>query len=241
MSHDPDSKIVLPKGTKFNDVLIKSCLTKEYPLTGPYAGGIVFKRCYAQGSGIGFTKEECEQMWDDINLDDHTMTVEGADGGLSGGGGSGGGSGSGVGGASGSGGGSGSGVGGASGSGGASGGESGGGGVLVGDSLEVWWDDEGKWFPGVVKDQRVDVDSSTVSNCRYDDSTSTWWHDLDSERYRRIAPTKARLAKLSVKNLRARLRLENVPCQPTDRKQVLVDKLFDKLSDSDAVAAVITA
>ena len=28
VSHDPDSKIILPKGTKFKNVLIKSCLHK---------------------------------------------------------------------------------------------------------------------------------------------------------------------------------------------------------------------
>ena len=257
MSHDPDRKIVLPKGTKFDDVLIKSCLTKEYPCTGPYAGGIVFKRCYAQGSGIGFTKEQCEQMWDDINLDDHTMTVDdgsddgthdGSDNGTHGGSGDGthDGSGDGTHGGSDDGdhGGSGDGDHGGSGDGsgrgpddGANGGSGDGSGVdddddvvLVGDCLEVWWDDEGKWFPCAVKEQRRDVDSVTVSNCRYDDSSATWWHDLDSERYRRIAPTKVRLTKLSVKNLRSRLRIEAVPYLTTDHKQALVDKLFVKLS-----------
>ena len=44
VSHDPDSKIILPKGTKFKDVLIKACLHKTYPQHGPYTGGIVFRR-----------------------------------------------------------------------------------------------------------------------------------------------------------------------------------------------------
>ena len=44
VSHDPDRKIVLPKKVKFDGVKIKSCLTKEYPDAGPYAGGILFKR-----------------------------------------------------------------------------------------------------------------------------------------------------------------------------------------------------
>ena len=63
VSHDPDSKIWLPRGTKFKDVLIKSCLHKSYPIHGPYAGGIVFRRYYGVGEGIGFTKTECEEMW----------------------------------------------------------------------------------------------------------------------------------------------------------------------------------
>ena len=75
VTHDPDQKIVLPKGTGFDGVLISQCLTKEYPCYGRFAGGIVFKRCYDMGQGIGFTKEQCESMWDDINLDDHVQVV----------------------------------------------------------------------------------------------------------------------------------------------------------------------
>ena len=45
VSHDPDQKIVLPKGTGFKGVLIKSCMHKSYPQDGPFAGGIVFNRC----------------------------------------------------------------------------------------------------------------------------------------------------------------------------------------------------
>ena len=44
VSHDPENKIKLPKKTKFGDVPIKWCLHKEYPQTGPFAGGIVFYR-----------------------------------------------------------------------------------------------------------------------------------------------------------------------------------------------------
>ena len=75
MSHDPDNKVVLPKNVQFRGVKIKSCLTKEYPDEGDYAGGIVFKRCYGMGQGVGFTREQCEKMWSDVNLDDHTMIV----------------------------------------------------------------------------------------------------------------------------------------------------------------------
>ena len=44
VSHDPDRKIKLPKGTKFKDVLIGSCLYKRYPQEGKFAGGIIFHR-----------------------------------------------------------------------------------------------------------------------------------------------------------------------------------------------------
>ena len=80
MSHDPDRKIVLPKGTNFDGVLISQCLTKYYPSTGDYAGGIVFQRCYGMGPGIGFTKDQCESMMNDIKLDDHIMVVHGDEG-----------------------------------------------------------------------------------------------------------------------------------------------------------------
>ena len=77
VSHDPDSKIVLAKGTKFKNVFTKTCLMKTYPQVGRYAGGIVFRRCYSVGEGVGFTKEECAKMWGDVKLDDHIMLVGG--------------------------------------------------------------------------------------------------------------------------------------------------------------------
>ena len=77
VSHDPQRKINLPKGTNFKNVLIKSCLYKKYPTSGPYAGGVVFKRCFGIGQGIGFTKIQCEKMWSDIKLSDHVQIVYG--------------------------------------------------------------------------------------------------------------------------------------------------------------------
>ena len=77
VSHDPDNKIVLAKGTKFKNVFTKTCLMKTYPQEGRYAGGIVFRRCYSVGEGVGFTKEECAKMWGDVKLDDHIMLVGG--------------------------------------------------------------------------------------------------------------------------------------------------------------------
>ena len=51
VSHDPDRKIImLPKSVKFKGVMIKSCLQKSYPDTGPFAGGIVFKRYFGMGN-----------------------------------------------------------------------------------------------------------------------------------------------------------------------------------------------
>ena len=71
VSHDPDRKVVLQKGTKFVNVGTKSMLYKQYPTAGKYAGGIVFRRYYGQGEGIGFTAEECVNLCGDVNLDDH--------------------------------------------------------------------------------------------------------------------------------------------------------------------------
>ena len=75
VSHDPEQKIVLPKGTKFKGVKIKSCLHKEYPCDGPYSGGIIFHRLYGMGEGIGITRTECEDMWSKIKLSDHVQIV----------------------------------------------------------------------------------------------------------------------------------------------------------------------
>ena len=66
---------MLPKTCKFTGVFVSSCLTKEYPQQGEFAGGIIFRRCYGQGDGIGFTKQECESMWGDFKLKDHMMLV----------------------------------------------------------------------------------------------------------------------------------------------------------------------
>lgn len=179
----------------------------------------MFKRCYAQGVGIGFTKEECEDMFNDIKLDDHIMTVVSGAGATT-----------------------------DSGDGGSDAVESsdssdGGSdavessamvaaGVLVGDCVDVYWEEDDQWFPAVVGDQRPDTDSTIASNCLYDgDSSKKWWHNLESTSYRRIAPDKVRLAKLSMKNLRDRLKREQVEFTSTDRKPALVELLFDKLSE----------
>ena len=44
--------------------------------------------------------------------------------------------------------------------------------VLTGDSVEVWWDEEGKFFPCVVKQQALDTDDTTASECLYDGETT---------------------------------------------------------------------
>ena len=166
----------------------------------------MFKRCYAQGVGIGFTKEECEDMFNDIKLDDHIMTVVSGAGATT-----------------------------DSGDGGSDAVESSAmvaAGVLVGDCVDVYWEEDDQWFPAVVGDQRPDTDSTIASNCLYDgDSSKKWWHNLESTSYRRIAPDKVRLAKLSMKNLRDRLKREQVAFTSTDRKPALVELLFDKLSE----------
>ena len=59
VSHDPDSKIELGSEVTFTNVLTSACLYKEYPTHGLYAGGIVFRRYFSMGTGIGFTKTQC--------------------------------------------------------------------------------------------------------------------------------------------------------------------------------------
>ena len=90
--------------------------------------------------------------------------------------------------------------------------------VLPGDSVEVWWDEEGKFFPCVVKGQAPDTNDTTASECLYDGETNTFWHDLEAEEYRHIPPTVERLSKLSVKAIKKRLRMEGQTVDTSKRK-----------------------
>jgi len=90
--------------------------------------------------------------------------------------------------------------------------------VLPGDSVEVWWDEEEKFFPCVVKRQKPDTDNTTASECRYDGETNTHWHNLKAEKYRRIAPTVERLFKLTANVIKQRLRMEGQAINTSARK-----------------------
>ena len=79
--------------------------------------------------------------------------------------------------------------------------------VLPGDSVKVWWDEEEIFFPCVVKSQKPDTDSTTASECRYDGDAKTYWHNLEAEEYRHIAPTVERLSKVTVNVIKQRLRM----------------------------------
>lgn len=168
VSHDPEQKINLPKGTTFGGVKIKSCLHKEYPQVGDYAGGIIFRRCYGMGEGIGFTRAECEEMWDGIDLGKHVQTVHGdhRDRGEVAGG---------------------------------SGAPADPVTIKTGQCLEVYWEEDEKWYPCVVKDTATedDVDSTIVSLCRYDDREEHW-HNLRDFAYKLIRPTEDRIKKVGV-------------------------------------------
>ena len=174
VSHDPDRKIALPRNIKFNGVFIKKCLTKEYPQEGDYAGGIIFRRCYGQGAGVGFTRAECEAMWGAHKLKDHVMLVHNevgvgsgnpndtadtdpavstadADGGTT------------------------------TDAAGACGTAAGGvivagadptSSIQVGDSVEVWWDGEEEWFTGIITDKKSDINNNTVWKWNYDDGVT---------------------------------------------------------------------
>ena len=218
-------KIQLPKGTKFKEVLIKSCHTKTYPQHGPYQGGIVFNRYYGMGEGIGFTAQECESMWGSIKLEEHYMEVKqgGAansnDGNTTA----------------------------ATTTQGATPVPAGtpatdGGGTpvrQVGDCLEVWWEDHDEWFPCVVREQADDYDGSLASCCHYDDGIKEW-HNLDNESYRVIAPTAERVGKLYCKNIRERLSSAGVGALTDMDKKQLVTELVTLLSAPTTPTTTIT-
>ena len=156
------------------------------------------------GDGIGITQEQCEAMWNNIQLDDHVMTVlsddyvdaaaatdvaaasinvTAATTNV----------------------------------------------ALPGDCVEVWWDEDEQYFPCVVTQQRADSDDSTASECKYDGETQRHWHDLEEERFRHILPTVGRLSNLTVPVIRQRLRKEGKVFDSTARKPALVTLLFNVL------------
>ena len=178
----------------------------------------MFKRCFDMGDGIGITQEQCEAMWNNIQLDDHVMTVlsddyvdaaaatdvaaasinataattnvaaAATDAGAAT---------TNV--------------------------------ALPGDCVEVWWDEDEQYFPCVVTQQRADSDDSTASECKYDGETQRHWHDLEEERFRHILPTVGRLSNLTVPVIRKRLRKEGKVFDSTARKPALVTLLFNVL------------
>ena len=219
-------------------MFIKKCLTKEYPQEGEFAGGIIFRRCYGQGAGVGFTQEECKAMWGACNLKDHVMLVHND-------------------------------VGNGSGSpddtatadlvtdgaGPATdtvidtadgpGGDAATAGVAStpikkGDSVEVWWDGEEKWFKGIITNKKSDNNNTSAWQCRYDDGV-TCWHDLEIEKCRRIPPTRERVNRLTLKTLRWRLRHEEVDYHSGAHKPALVELLTDHLSENLPVGAYAAA
>ena len=108
-----------------------------------------------------------------------------------------------------------------------------------GDSLEVWWQDHKKYYSCVVAEQVPDLNDITASLCIYDDDDTgkDYWHDLEDVVYRRIPPEMERLRKVKDDVLLSRLIAEGVSCREKDKKAVLVQKLFDKLSGSPVVGA----
>ena len=221
-------------------MFIKSCLTKEYPEDGPFAGGIVFKRCYGQGSGIGFTREECEQMWSGIKLNDHIMVVHGetndsfsasssaavdSSGSASSSAAANNSSGSASSSAA------------ANNSSGSASATTGTACVRPGDSIEIWCDNDELFKPCIVTQMRSTNENGTAWKCRYDDTTTPYWHDLETEQYRRMPPSVTRLKKLRMKELRWRLRQDGVTFLSSAKKDALVAKLFEFMNTAESAAA----
>ena len=102
---------------------------------------------------------------------------------------------------------------------------------LPGDCVEVLWDSEEKFFPGILTQQRPDVNSTTASCLRYDDDPKTdHWHNLAAEQCHKINPTMDRLKRLQMKTLRWRLKKEGIKFKHSDRKSTLILKLFSQLT-----------
>ena len=111
----------------------------------------------------------------------------------------------------------------------------------VGDTLEVLWEDMGKWYPCVVKAQRGDVDNTTASLCHYDNEAQARWHNLDEEQHRTIPPTTKRLARLTCRAIRGRLAADGIAAPMGLRKPQLVNVLLDATSNTDTADTTHTA
>jgi len=115
----------------------------------------------------------------------------------------------------------------------------------VGSCIDVFWDEDEKWYPCVISKQANDVDGTTASLCAYDDGIGRW-HNLQEQECRPTTPTVDRLKKLSIANLRHRLEYESVPLTTTLRKSQLVNMLIKKFlsahstSDKAAIALPTT-
>jgi len=103
--------------------------------------------------------------------------------------------------------------------------------ILAGDSIEVWWEDQEKFFPCVVKGQAADTNDTTASECLYDGETKTHWHNLECERYRFILPTGVRLHKLTVTAIKGRLSSEKIKFEASARKEELLELLLHFLTN----------
>ena len=220
VSHDPDSKIRLRKGITFKGVALKTSHYKRYPTTGEFAGGIAFNRYYGHGRGIGFTAQECADMWGDLRLSEHIVRTvpvpvaaesdtdmplttpiaarnpwlhNRAD-------------------------------------------------LRVGDSIQVHWEDEKADYTAVilVRLRRglhacIQTQHTHTRNlqdcaegehlCRYDADGEQLWHDLGVEQWTRVPPTAARLHRLSTRQLALRVGLAGLDLH--GRKNDLVGRLLD--------------
>ena len=108
--------------------------------------------------------------------------------------------------------------------------------ACTGDSIEVWWDGEEEWFPGIVREIKPDT-NGTAWECLYDETSKKYWHNLETEKFRRIPTTMERLNRLRIKDLRARLRTDGVHYDSCARKKVLVDAVYKHLTRVPVVIA----
>lgn len=51
--------------------------------------------------------------------------------------------------------------------------------VRPGDSLEVWWDEYDQWYPCVVTDVAPDVGDTVAHLCHYDEERRGRWHNME--------------------------------------------------------------
>ena len=196
----------------------------------------MFRRYFGMGEGIGFTKSECEALWDDVKLEDHVQYVH-VDKSSS-----------------------------SSSSVAPTAAATPPGAAQTAPTVaatpptkpgaaqtaptaaatpptkpgtchEVFWEDDDAWFACIVTDEAEGEDGNVVSSCAYDDGVKMW-HDLQNELHRPIAPNAERLAKMTCGGLRSVLRGKGVSV--TGRKAELIAKCLQAMTTATTTAAAAT-
>ena len=104
--------------------------------------------------------------------------------------------------------------------------------------IEVFWDEDEVWYPGVVTKQRyVGVPPNIQHQCHYDDGIKHW-HDMEVEQHRPVHATESRLKRLTVPVIRSLLKRKGLSC--SGNKATLVKRCLQAPAPAPTTAPAPT-